>query len=500
MAEKRMRGTTALRLPDLAGRSRQNRHVFAPAELHLGKSGETIVSAALQEEFSREGNTVYRLGAIGLVSCLAVCSCAALNPKNWSWFSGQKGKNPPEQHTTIVPDGQTVPPPPAPPGRPTSTQGNGVLAGQVIDGYRQRRPYALIQVSLADGGDSPREVQTDAQGYFVVQGLKPGQRYKLVAKARLGEKVLTGVTYATPPNVVVNIVVREDLSEGEPSGVPPNNAARGPDNNARPAGTPQSWRAPIGNSPEGNPWTPAGWRSGKDGWKQGSETPATPAIPVHAPAPSVAPGVSQLPAPPVDAVGSGPAPGQSSATAKANVLPLAQITNPIAWPGAAPHSPSPATPPSLSVPGCRMVANRLEDFALLDLNGEVFQWRQSPARLTLLDFWGTWCRPCMNSLPHLVDLQRRYAARGLQVIGIAYEDGSLAEQRQRVNFVRQRLGLNYRVLLGNGENCPVKNSLGVQSFPTLVLLDEQGNILWRAEGLDSSHLLQLENEIRRRLN
>jgi hypothetical protein len=105
-----------------------------------------------------------------------------------------------------------------------------------------------------------------------------------------------------------------------------------------------------------------------------------------------------------------------------------------------------------------------------------------------------------EQLPHLVDLQRRYGPRGLQVIGIAYEDGSPAEQQQRVNFVRQRLGLNYRVLLGQGDHCPVKNALAVHSFPTLILLDEQGNILWRTEGLDSSQLAQLENEIRRRLH
>jgi hypothetical protein len=99
-----------------------------------------------------------------------------------------------------------------------------------------------------------------------------------------------------------------------------------------------------------------------------------------------------------------------------------------------------------------------------------------------------------------VELQRRYQAQGLQVIGIAYEDGPLAEQQQRVNFVRQRLGVNYQILLGAGDTCPLKQQLGVQMFPTLILVDAQGNILWRSEGLDSQQLAQLENEIRRRLN
>ncbi|GBD37156.1 Thiol-disulfide oxidoreductase ResA [bacterium HR36] len=371
-----------------------------------------------------------------------------------------------------------------------SQRGNGLLAGQVMDAYYQRRPYSLIQVSLADGGEAPREVQTDGQGYFVIQGLKPGQRYKLLAKSRLGERVLTGVTYATPPNVVVNIIVREDLQE-DAGQTPPANSVRRHDEPTQPVGNPQSWRVPANDVDK--PWAPAGLRHStptvpplqpSSGFSPSNPPPVVP--PLVVPAPSV-----------VGQKNQSNTPIQPSAN---QTVPLAQFSNPVPWPGASPSKPEERPPAPLRVPGCRFLANRLDDFALLDVHGQPFYFRESPARLTILDFWGTWCRPCLLALPHLADLQRRYGSHGLQVIGIAYEDGSLAEQQQRVNFVRQRMGLNYRVLLGAGESCPVKQHFGVQSFPTVVLLDAQGNILWRSEGLDTQQLAQLEYEIRRRLN
>ncbi|MDW8223868.1 MAG: thioredoxin-like domain-containing protein [Gemmatales bacterium] len=425
-----------------------------------------------------------------MLAGLVLSSCAALNPKNWPWpANGRLSRNPPEQNTTLTAPGSTPPPAPEPPARTMSQRGNGLLAGQVIDAYYQRQPHAAIQVALADGGDTPREVQTDHQGYFVIQGLTPGQRYKLLAKSRVGEKVLTGITFATPPNVVVNIIVREDLSE-ENKPAPPVNSARRPGDSAQPVGQPQSWQPPSATSDK--PWAPAALRPAQSEpptWPPPAERPASPpsAPPLVVPSPSL---IGQKPQ-------SHSSPPEQPSPAN---LPLAQLANPVPWPGVTVPQRAETTAAALTVPGCRVRANRVEDFALYELTGRPFRLREAPARLTLLDFWGTWCRPCLNALPHLVDLQRRYGSLGLQVIGIAYEDGTLTEQQQRINFVRQRFGVNYRILLGNGENCPVKQQLAVQSFPTLILLDGQGNILWRCEGLDSQQLAQLESEISRRLH
>jgi hypothetical protein len=102
-------------------------------------------------------------------------------------------------------------------------------------------------------------------------------------------------------------------------------------------------------------------------------------------------------------------------------------------------------------------------------------------------------------MPYLIDLHRRYGPLGLEVVGIAYEDGTHEEQVQRINFVRLRQGVNYKLLLGQGNDCPVMTKLGVHEFPTLILVDASGEILWRGEGLSPQAKARLESEINQRL-
>jgi hypothetical protein len=95
--------------------------------------------------------------------------------------------------------------------------------------------------------------------------------------------------------------------------------------------------------------------------------------------------------------------------------------------------------------------------------------------------------------------QQQYGAYGLEVIGIAYEQGTPEERAQKVNNVRSRLGINYKLLMGDAYQCPVKTQFGVSSYPTLVLLDETGRIIWRSEGLEPRQITDLETHIRQRL-
>jgi thiol-disulfide isomerase/thioredoxin len=150
-----------------------------------------------------------------------------------------------------------------------------------------------------------------------------------------------------------------------------------------------------------------------------------------------------------------------------------------------------------------VVGRKLENFALADLEGQAWEFRRHRVgKLVLLDFWRHNCGPCLQAIPHLVDLQRRYGPHGLEVVGIAYEQGTTAEQVLKVRGVRGRYSVNYLTLLGGGPNCPVKSSFQVHVFPTLFLLDETGQILWYSgdDGLPPESLRDLEAEICRRLN
>jgi thiol-disulfide isomerase/thioredoxin len=152
-----------------------------------------------------------------------------------------------------------------------------------------------------------------------------------------------------------------------------------------------------------------------------------------------------------------------------------------------------------------LVGRRLVNLALYDQNGNVWEYRKERqgqrriGRLVLIDFWHSTCGPCREAMPYLVDLHRQYGPFGLEVVGIAYESGTIDQQVMNVRSVRGRYGVRYPLLLGAGSNCPVRTQFDIQAFPTIVLLDENGDIVFRKEGLDQRGYYELVFEIRKRL-
>ena len=146
--------------------------------------------------------------------------------------------------------------------------------------------------------------------------------------------------------------------------------------------------------------------------------------------------------------------------------------------------------------------NRLKNFGLPDVYGQTWEFRQHQGRLVLLDFWGTWCMPCVKAIPHVKRLQAEYGQSGLEVIGIAMEnDGNAQEQGYRVGRVAKSLNANYRQLLSAGPKCPVKDALRINTLPTIVLLDQDGTILWRCTNkLDRNKFDELDRLIRSKLS
>src|SRR5262249_54082442 len=129
------------------------------------------------------------------------------------------------------------------------------------------------------------------------------------------------------------------------------------------------------------------------------------------------------------------------------------------------------------VPSCVLTGKQLHNFALYGLDARPWEYRTHKGRIVLLVFWETACLPCRAAIPSLKTFQNRYGPHGLEIIAIAYENGPRGEQIRKVQNVRDRLGINYRLLLG-GEagSCPVRTQFGVNAFPTLVLLDGHNRI------------------------
>jgi hypothetical protein len=69
-------------------------------------------------------------------------------------------------------------------------------------------------------------------------------------------------------------------------------------------------------------------------------------------------------------------------------------------------------------------------------------------------------------------------------VGVAYETGPATERAEVVRSAMEELGVNYPVLLAeaDGRPCPLAQALKVQAYPTMVLLDRQGRVVWRDSG------------------
>ena len=118
------------------------------------------------------------------------------------------------------------------------------------------------------------------------------------------------------------------------------------------------------------------------------------------------------------------------------------------------------------------------DLEFRGLDGRPHKLSEWNGKLLLLNFWATWCAPCVKEIPLLVEAQQQYGARGLQVVGIAMDE------TEPVREFQARLHINYPIMLGAAEIIAAMDQLGDQlgAFPFSVLIGPDGRILGRTSG------------------
>jgi len=119
------------------------------------------------------------------------------------------------------------------------------------------------------------------------------------------------------------------------------------------------------------------------------------------------------------------------------------------------------------------------DFSLPDLDGNVHNVREWDGAVLVLNFWATWCAPCVKEIPMLAGIDREYRAKGLQLIGIALDRAA------PVRAFVHRFGVGYPVLLGEQEAIEVGRAYGnrVGALPFTAVVDRHGKIVFRKFGI-----------------
>lgn len=90
--------------------------------------------------------------------------------------------------------------------------------------------------------------------------------------------------------------------------------------------------------------------------------------------------------------------------------------------------------------------------------------------IVVIDFWATWCKPCLESMPGINNLYLEFKNKGVKFIGITYNDNG-----NPLEYVK-REGFTYKFLAGN-ENVYKQYGLNRIGIPTLFIIDKKGNVV-----------------------
>jgi len=125
------------------------------------------------------------------------------------------------------------------------------------------------------------------------------------------------------------------------------------------------------------------------------------------------------------------------------------------------------------------------DFNLSQLDGPTLRLSSYRDKIVLLDFWATWCAPCREETPNLVNLQKEYGDRGLQIIGVSMDDSA-----EPVHAFYRQFHMNYPVVMGNAKTGELYG--GVLGLPIAFLIDRNGRIYKKHVGATDPAVFEKE--------
>jgi peroxiredoxin len=133
------------------------------------------------------------------------------------------------------------------------------------------------------------------------------------------------------------------------------------------------------------------------------------------------------------------------------------------------------------------------DFSLKDTSGRMVSLRDHRGQYVIIDFWATWCPPCLHSIPELVALHRKYRDKGLVVLGINLDDPGKVDSRALARFKDQHR-IDYTILVASDKVVRDYSSLDGMALPTMFFVDREGRLVERLVGFAPG---RVEKSIRR---
>lgn len=132
-------------------------------------------------------------------------------------------------------------------------------------------------------------------------------------------------------------------------------------------------------------------------------------------------------------------------------------------------------------------ATKVPDFSFPSVpDKERVDIRDFRGKVVVINFWATWCGPCVKEIASLTSLQKEYGPQGFSVIGVSIDQGG----SNVVAKMMKKTGINYPVVIGDAKLS--RDFGGVFGVPTSFLVDRAGNVLKRYTGFVSHAVFEEE--------
>lgn len=126
-------------------------------------------------------------------------------------------------------------------------------------------------------------------------------------------------------------------------------------------------------------------------------------------------------------------------------------------------------------------------FLVVDLNGQSISTTALKGKVLIVNFWATWCPPCREEIPELIDLQAKYKDQ-LQIIGVSMDEDASPAQ---VRAFAAKAGINYPVVMGRDI---AQEYGGVPALPTSFVVNKDGGVVQKHIGMLQRE--EIESEVR----
>jgi thiol-disulfide isomerase/thioredoxin len=145
---------------------------------------------------------------------------------------------------------------------------------------------------------------------------------------------------------------------------------------------------------------------------------------------------------------------------------------------------------SKPVPGKE--SKTLPPMNLQDFDGKAVSSDLFKGNIVVVDFWATWCVPCIAEIPTLNRLQEKYGSKGVKILGVTMASGEAAEVKPFIG----RHKMKYTVLMGDDDQV---YDLNVVAFPTTYVVTRDMKVFRRYIGASATKAAELEADIQKLL-